>query len=163
MKNLIIAIIALFLVPQVSFGQNKIVSDFINDFKSIEDATRISISGNLLDFAFASDDGDEKVSQKITDIQLFQTDKANAVSKAQYNRLIKDLKSVKFEDFMSVRNEGDNINMYIIEKGNKITNFVLAIRGADNFLLLSINGLFDMDELKEMDIDIEGMEEIKRA
>ena len=66
---------------------------------------------------------------------------------------------------MSVNDQGsDNVDFYIKEEGDIITELLLLAGGGEDFVLMSFIGKIDIDKLAELSksIDIGGMEHLDK-
>lgn len=162
MKNIIIvALIA--TLPSLALGQNKSIEKFYNKYKAQENVTDINLQGWVLELAASfSDDGSEKVLEKISKLRVLVIEEGNLIKSGEYNQLIKDVKKDAFEELMQFKDGNDKVDIMMREKGNKITNVLLVARGNDSFIMLSLEGLLDWKDLKSLEIDVEGAEHLKK-
>ena len=162
MKNIIIvALIA--ILPVLAFGQNKSIEKFYNKYKSQENVTDINLQGWVLELAASfSDDESEKVLEKISKLRVLVIEEGNLVNSSEYKQLVKDIKNDSFEELMQFKDGNDKVDIMLKEKGNKITNLLLIARGNDGFIMLSLEGDLDWNDLKSLEIDVEGAEHLKK-
>ena len=86
----------------------------------------------------------------------------NLVTYDDRKDLIRSLEKDKFETFLQVRDGGDKIDFFIREDGDQITNILMVVNGKDGFILLSLEGLLNLEEIIDLNIDIEGSEYLKK-
>ena len=130
-----------------------------------EKATQIDIAGWLLNIAsnFAEEEGQKEMLQKITKLRGLVIDGGDLVQATDFNNLVKDLRKDSFEDLMNIQDGNDKVNIMIREEKDVITNLILLVRGSDEFVMISLEGAFNLDDLKDLDIDFNGSEHLKKA
>jgi hypothetical protein len=85
------------------------------------------------------------------------------VNPAEYQRLVKAVRRDRFEDLMSIKDEDDNIQIMIREKGETVTDVLVLINGDDHFTLLSLEGKLKFSDLNNLHIDIDGAEHFEKV
>ncbi len=162
MKKLIIAI-AIMVIPFLASSQHECIEKFYDKHVGNEKITDISLNGWILSLASEiSDDEGDKILEKITKLRIMIAEKNNTISKTEIKQLMKDVRKNKFEDLMTIRDDGNQINFMIRENNNTITNVLVVIRGDDDFILLSLEGNLNFDDLKELKFDVEGGDVFKK-
>lgn len=162
MKKLIIAI-AIMVIPFLASSQNECIEKFYDKYVGNEKITDISLNGWILSLASEmSDDEGDKILEKITKLRIMIAEENNTISKTEIKQLMKDVRKNKFEDLMTIRDDGNQINFMIRENNNTITNVLVVIRGDDDFILLSLEGNLNFDDLKELKFDVEGGDVFKK-
>lgn len=163
MKNIIIAIAFVAILPSIAFGQNKGIEKFYNKYKAQENVTDINLQGWVLDVAAKfTDDESGNVLEKITKLRVLVVGDENIVPNTEYNQLVKDVKKDAFEDLIQFREGKSKVNIMFREKGDKITNVLLLVSGEEDFILLSLEGNLSWKDLKSLEIDVEGAEHLKK-
>lgn len=156
---------ALLCVASASFAQPKAIKSFYDKYKNLDGVEDVKVQGWLLKLAagFADEDPEAKrLLKKITNLRILTMDQGNLVSSQEYNQLVKNIKQEAFEDLFMVKEDGKNIQFMIREKGETITDLLLLIRGDDEFVLLSLEGLLKFSDLNDLNIEVNGSEHLKK-
>jgi hypothetical protein len=162
MKKILIAI-AILAIPFLASSQNESIEKFYNKYVGNEKVSDISLNGWILSMAskMAKEEGSE-ILQKITKLRIMLTEEKDIVSRADVKQLMRDIRKNDFEDLMTVRDEGTRVNFMIREKGENITNVLVIIHGDGEFILLSLEGNLNMEDLKQLEFDVEGGDVFKK-
>lgn len=162
MKKIIIAF-AILAIPFLSFSQHESIEKFYDKYVGNENISDISLNGWILSMAskMAEEDGTE-ILQKITKLRIMLAEEKNIVAKSDIKKLMRDVRKNNFEDLMTVRDEGTRVNFMIREEGENITNVLVIIQGEGDFILLSLEGNLNFDDLKELEFDVEGGDVFKK-
>lgn len=163
MKNLFLLICFLGSTG-FSFAQSKNIHNFYNKYAAYDNATDINVQGWVLKLAsaFSEDEKAQNTLDKITQLRILIMEDENLVTYDDRKDLIRSLEKDKFETFLQVRDGGDKIDFFIREDGDQITNILMVVNGKDGFILLSLEGLLNLEEIKDLNIDIEGSEYLKK-
>jgi len=84
------------------------------------------------------------------------TDEKDIGSKAEIKKLKRDVRKIDFEDLMTVSDKGTLVNFMVRKEGKNITNILVIIHGNSDFILLSLEGNLNLEDLKQLDFDIKG-------
>ena len=164
MKNLIIIAFTCFLSFS-AFAQNQAIETFYNKYMDMEDITDISLEGWLLNMvATYASETDEKVdlTKKISKLRIMIMDEKNIVQKNDKKSLMSGLRSGQFEELFQIRDGKTKIDFMIREEGETITNFIMLVDEVDSFILLSLEGALSLEDLKKLNIEVEGAEDFKK-
>lgn len=147
-----------------TFAQSKSIHNFYNKYAGFENATDINVQGWVLKLAsaFSEDEKAQNTLDKITQIRILIMEDENLVTYDDRKKLIRSLKKDKFETLLQVKDGGDNIDFFLREEGDHITNILMLVNGKDGFVLLSLEGLLNLEDIKDLNIDIEGSEHLKK-
>ncbi|MFK7773246.1 MAG: DUF4252 domain-containing protein [Saprospiraceae bacterium] len=162
MKKIIIAI-AILALPFLASSQHESIENFYNKYVDNEKISDISLNGWILSMAskMSEEDGTE-ILQKITKLRIMLAEEKNIVSKSDVKKLMRDVRNNDFEDLMTVRDEGTRVNFMIREEGENITNVLVIIHGDGDFIMLSLEGNLNFEDLKQLDFDVEGGDIFKK-
>ena len=128
-----------------------------------DDVIRFELSGIFFNLTASNDDGDDHRMQGIKSIKFLGADGHSLISRSAVNKMRRGLRAESFEPLTEIRSDGDYIQFMIKEKGNIITDFVTVIEGKEGVWMLAIEGTFDLDDVRNLDIDMDGMDKIKKA
>ena len=162
MKKILIAI-AILAIPFLASSQQESIEQFYNKYVDNEKISDISLNGWILSMAskMAEEDGSE-ILQKITKLRIMLAEEKDIVSKADVKKLMRDVRNNEFEDLMAIRDDGTRVNFLIREEGKNITNVLVIIHGDGDFILLSLEGNLNFEDLKQLDFDVEGGDIFKK-
>lgn len=162
MKNIILGL-ALLCLPAFLLAQSSIIDEFYNQYKGMKDVTSINLSGQLINFVLANaNDGTEKIANKITNLRVLLVENGTIVKDGDYKSFLKSVKKDDFEEFMRLKDGGEAVDFHLREDGSSITDVLITVFGDDGFVLLSLEGSFNYDDLEELNLNIEGGEHIKK-
>lgn len=158
-------IAALLGVAGLSFAQTKAIQSFYHKYQNLEGVEDIKLQGWLIKLAarFADEDPEAKrLLRKITQLRILTMDNGNLVTPQEYNTLVNNIKKDAFEDLFMIKDNGQNIQFLIREKGDTITDLILLVSGNDEFVLLSLEGALKFSDLNDLNIEVDGSEHFKK-
>ncbi len=146
----IFGIIAAVLFSATLSGQ-KSIDDLFSKYGGKEGFTTVTINGGLLKLAaaFGGEEHDKSLPKDITLIRILSQDKeGDARVENFYDAVIKDIDLSKYEEFMRVKESGQEVRMLVRTEGNMFKEFLLISGGKDN-ALIQIKGSMTFDEAKK--------------
>lgn len=156
MKNLIL-VLTMLALPFLAASQTECIENFYDKYVDNEKISDLSLNGWILSLASKmSDEEGTEILEKITKLRIMIAEEKNIVTKPDIKKLMRDVRKNEFEDLMTIRDEGSRVNFMIREEGDNITNVLVIIHGDDDFILLSLEGNLNFDDLKELNFDVEG-------
>ncbi len=164
MKN-ILFILGMIVLPMLLVAQSKQgVNNFFQKYKNHEGAEQFKLGGLILNLAtsFSGDPDSKHLLRKMKRIRLLNIDSSNPVDPADYKQLLKDIESDDYSPLIKVKEDGEQIDIYVQEKHEHITDIIILVNGIDDFLLLNLEGKFKFEDLNDLDIDVDGGEQLKR-
>ncbi len=138
-----------------SYAQDNFMDNFFEDYSKNDDATELNINGGLLKFVMNGTDEAGDLVEKISKVRLLFLEEGG-LEKSVLTSLKSKLRKSKYEDLMQIRDGGDRLDFMLKEKNNKITDVILFFNDDDSFGVISIEGLFDFSDLKDINLNIEG-------
>ncbi len=163
-KLLVIALVG--MLPMLMSAQNKCIKDFYKKYKSEENVTSIKLSGFLLKMVARfsdEDDEDKEIMSKITKLRILDMDDKNVVSPKDYKKFLKDIKKDNFTELIKVTDGGEKVDILLQEKGDKIKGLLILVSDKKSFTMVSLEGNFSWEDLKNLDMDIEGAEHLDKV
>lgn len=164
MKNLIILFFLAITMP--SFGQSRAVKNFYQKYKNNDNVVNVNIQGWVLKMvATFTDDEDlpKDLIRKISHLRVLVMEDGNPVSKNEYSGLLSDVKNDNFETILTVRDGKDKVHLLIREDRELITDAIVLVRSDDEFVMVSLEGAFSLNDLKHLDLDIEGTDHFEKV
>lgn len=165
MMRKILFIAMLLSIASLGFAQSKAIRSFYEKYQGLEGVEDVKLQGWLIKLAasFADEDPETKrLLKKITQLRILTMDNGNLVTPQEYNNLVKNIKQDAFEDLFMVKDNGQNIQFLVREKGETITDIILLVTGNDEFVLLSLEGVLKFSDLNDLNIQVEGSDHFKK-
>lgn len=161
MKNWII-ILVMGCMPMLLAAQNDGINKFFQKYKKLNDAEHFKLGGFILDLAvgFTDDEDTKSILKKINRIRLLTIEDRNPVDQSDYKNLVKEINNAKFSPLIKVKDGKDQVDIYVQERNNFISEIVVLINGEDEFLLLNLTGKLKFEDLNDLDLDIKGSEHL---
>jgi hypothetical protein len=161
MKKILLTL--LIALPMFGISQSNCIENFYSKYKDHEGITAFTLSGNLIQFAASfEEDENKKVMEKISQVRILVMDEVNLVPRNDFNGLLKSLKKDAFDELMLIKEEGTDIEIYIREKGNTISDVILMVYNEGEFIMLSVEGAFNYSDLNDLNLDFNGGEYLKK-
>ncbi len=143
----------LFLCPFISNDFTEFLDNFVED----RECSKISLSGNLLSFKNKGD-----IDSKIEDFQLYIFDEDDYLSKKDVSSIKNEAHKSRLELLNMVRSDGNLIEIYVRDQDDYISDLFVMVQGDDSSILFHANGKIRYEDLKNLDIDFDGSEELRR-
>ncbi len=163
MKYLINIILLVLLFSTQMQAQSKSVNSFYKKYKKEAEARNIKLNSFIIDISRSfMDDETSDLLKKFSKVQLLVIEDAKIVNPSDLTSLMKSVKKEKFEDLINVRDGLSRVQILVRDSKKGITDLLLVVQDQedDDFVLLSIQGLFKYEDLKELDIDFNGKEHL---
>lgn len=151
----IILFIWLSFVPFLIDAQQSVMT-MIKKHEQTFGTKQITLSGNFIQFETT-----DEQSANIDNILIDIAESAN-IPIAQEKEIIKQARSEGFEEYIQIREGNTKINVFLKENAESIQALLLQINGEDKFLHLYIEGSFRLSDLEKLDLNFEGMDEVKK-
>lgn len=151
----IILFIWLSFVPFLIDAQQSVMT-MIKKHEQTFGTKQITLSGNFIQFETT-----DEQSANIDNILIDIAETAN-IPIAQQKEIIKQARSEGFEEYIQIREGNTKINVFLKENAESIQALLLQINGEDKFLHLYIEGSFRLSDLEKLDLNFEGMDEVKK-
>jgi len=163
MKN-ILSVLCLFFSVSL-FAQNQVVQDFYDKYNDLENVNEVKLQGWLLEMAAEYSDKNEeaKMLEKISFLRVMIMSEGNLVQTSELEKFIKDIEKEDFAELMQIRDGGALVNIFIREEGSEITDVLALINDEeDAFILLSLEGRIQFEDLNNLNINVSGMDHLKK-
>lgn len=160
----LINIMALMLLSSLQMqAQSKSVNSFYKKYKKEAEARNIKINSFIIDVSRSfMDDETSNILKKFSKVQLLVIDDSKIVNPSDLTHLLKSVKKEQFEDLINIRDGLSSVQILVRDSKKGITDLLLVVQDQeeDDFVLLSIQGLFKYEDLKDLDIDFNGKEHL---
>ncbi len=140
-------LIVLFLMcPFFGYSQSKTTQSFHKDH---EDAFVLFFYSNTLKMLNQDDNPEfEELIKDIDKMKLVRVNKADYdLDKSDYKDLVDGYYDEDFEDLMTMRHEGMNVNAYIQEDDGVTTGIVMLMQDEESISVLDIKGAVPLSKL----------------
>jgi hypothetical protein len=80
-----------------------------------------------------------------------------------YKEIMADFPEEKYEELMVVKKKDQDVKFYILKNGDKISELLMIVGGAEENALISIQGVIDLKTISKLSrsMNIEGMENLQ--
>jgi hypothetical protein len=144
MKKLVVLLA--FLMPLLASAQSRTTQAFHKDH---EDAFVLFFYSNTLKMLNQTDDPEfAEMIKQIEKMKFVRVNrKDDGFDKEDYTDLVEDYKGEDFEDLMTMRHEGMNVNAYIQEKDGVTTGIVMLMQDDESVSVLDIKGSIPLNKI----------------
>lgn len=145
-------------------AQSQSIEKFFDKYMEYENVTDITLKGWVLKVAsnFTDSKSGKRVLRKISKVRVLTVDERDLVSGRDIRQLINKVRAQQFEDLMEISDKENKVNFLIRETNNRITDVLLLAKSEDSFVMLSLEGLFNFEDLQDLELDIQGGEHFKK-
>lgn len=147
MKKIII--LTLLVAPLFANGQSKTTKSLEEKY---ENAFGLFFYNNTLNMLNQTDD--EEFAELIKDIDKMKflriSRKENKITQDQITEMIADYQDEDFEDLMTMRHEGMNVQVYIQENDKVTTGLVFIMTDDESLSILDVKGAVPMNQLANL-------------
>jgi hypothetical protein len=131
--------------------------NMIKDHEQTFGTNQIVLSGNFISFETENQEK-SSIDKIIIDIADLGT-----INSEHQKSLLKQARTEGFEEYLEVRESQTKVNILIKEKDESIQAALLQINGDEETIHLYIQGNFKFSDLGNLDLNIEGMDQLKKA
>lgn len=160
MKKLILICLTL-IINQIAFSQTEAIDKFVRKYKrGAKEKTDITLPGFVVRFGLNFVDEDDlegvdvkRLARKISELRIVNIEKdwTDDSKKPDFQQFLNEVRAEKFEELMTVRDNGEHVNILIREKGNFIRDFLVIVdeKGGE-MSLISFSGKFTMEDINKV-------------
>lgn len=155
MKYLLLSVFCLSLSLQ-TFGQDRIVNNFVDKYSDLDAVTHLTLTGNLLKMVTNGDDeeGDRDLISELESIRIISIDDLTAIDASDLSALKQAFQANDYEELIRIRDGKDLVHIYLVENGdNVIEQLVILVQEPEEFTIVSLSGTMYYDDLKNIDLD----------
>ena len=142
--------------PLQAQQSDKIVANLFERYGQLEAVNSIQMSGSF----FKAFQSPETTNKNNTGIQAFRMIKnkegaPNPMDQKTFQQLLAGLNADQYETLVETREEGTQLRFFVREPApGKPSEAVILSWSPDSFLLISAKGLFKLEDLRNMDIQL---------
>ena len=142
---------AFVILSSISFGQNSMVNDQLDNLSKLEDVTVVDLSPQMFELAGSFLNGEkadvEQIVKKITQMKVISTKSDKTTIAKNFSTA---LDSDRYEDLIRVKDKTENVRIAMRSMKNKVSDIVIFVQGAEEITIVKMAGNFDMDEIKDL-------------
>ena len=164
-KNILLA--AAMMMSFATFSQD-VIERFFNELNNDEQVTKVSISSKMFELFMHidSEEADEKeLLETVSKLKGMKILIKDGVTNGEqlYKSAIKK-PSADYEVLMTVEDDVEDLTFFIREENGVIAELVMIAGGKDNFVLLSLIGEIDLNQISKLSksMNIEGMDNLDK-
>lgn len=167
MKKCILICLTFMLAQLSAFSQTESIDRLIRKVKKANrecEKVDLSVPGWLIRFGanFVDEDDLDGVDikllgKKISHLRIVNIENKKSIPGSDIQNFVTDVQKEGFEDLMVVRSDGNDIRFMVREKKDFIRNIVLMVNENEangDFVLLSLEGKFTMEDINKMMKDV---------
>jgi len=172
-----ILIILLLLLPILSWAQStssdtkNIVNNFFEQYETEEGFTSIYITKWMLGMINSKERAakKDKVKDVIDDLSgikilTFSSEDSDEIApQTLQQQFIQQLPKEDYKELMRIKEKKSDIQFMIAEEGNKIRELLMLVQDEEEFVLISLTGLFELNQIADLSdiVNVNGMELLK--
>jgi hypothetical protein len=120
-------------------------------YKKHSDALTLFFYNNTLRMLNQTNDKDfDALIKDIEKMRFLMIKKASGFETKDYQKLVADYKSDKFEEMMSSRHQGKNFEVFVKEKNGETKGMLVLVNDTENLFILDILGRVAMDKISSL-------------
>ena len=100
--------------------------------------------------ALRGDDGDEEVInlvKKVSEIKVLTVENGDRAMLKDYANYLNDN---NYEDWATIKHDGDNVNIRVKQKGDEIKNMLITVNSDKDLVFVDVRGSFTADDISKM-------------
>lgn len=166
MKKILVVVIVLVAANGV-YAQDAI-SKFFSKYQDDESFTQVLVSSKMFSM-FTNMEVESKEDQevlnaisKLKGLKILAKENTSDARKL-YKEAFALIPVKEFEELMSVRDKDKDMKFLIKESGGKITELLMIMGGADDFMIMSLFGEIDLKQVSRIGkkMDVKGLENLE--
>jgi hypothetical protein len=166
-KIFAIVVVMVAVTASQAFAQDAI-SKFFSKYQSDESFTQVNVSSKMFSLFTdmeAETPEDKEVLEAISKLKGLRLLHKENTSDARtlYKEAFALIPVKEFEELMSVRNKENDMKFFIKESGGKISELVMIMGGASDFMVMSLFGEIDLKQVSRIGkkMNVQGLENLQ--
>ena len=167
-----IASIFIFIALPFAVNAQSIIDKLYDKYSGAEGYTAVYISKYMFqmfqDVQLENNEVQDEMQQALSNLDCIKIlarddDPKTSAPVNLYNETMKLIPSSVYKEIMVVKEGNQNVNMYVKEDKNKVAELLLIVGGADEDVLISIQGIIDMKNISKLagSMNIQGLEKLE--
>jgi hypothetical protein len=164
-----ITIVALMMLAVNGVFAQDAISKFFSKYQDDESFTQVTVSSKMFSLFTNMDvdsPEDKEVLQAISKLKGLRILGKENTSDARklYKEAFALIPMKEFEELMTVRDKDQDFKFLIKESGGKISELVMIMGGADDFMLMSLYGEIDLKQVSHLGkkMNVGGLEQLEK-
>ncbi len=166
MKKILIITFAC-LISIGSFAQGNVITKHFADYQQDQSFTKVNVSSKMFSL-FTEIDGEDETEKAVLDamsklkgVKAVVSDSGTDGAKFYREALSRVQKDGSYEELMSIQDKEEEIMFMVRNDGDIIAELFMIIRGADDFVLMTLYGEIDLNQIAKISriLKISGLEE----
>ncbi|MBC7920413.1 MAG: DUF4252 domain-containing protein [Ferruginibacter sp.] len=139
--------------PGFTQAQSKAIDALQRKYQGTEETFTLNVNGHLLKLLMWFDGGedDPEVKELVKDVRhvkiLRVPNRKRGMSGADFHRLKADVKKEAFDELITLRSDGNRVDILIREKNDRVSDVLFLVEEADDFVVLALRGKFDLNQV----------------
>ncbi|UOU99663.1 DUF4252 domain-containing protein [Chryseobacterium daecheongense] len=156
LKNIFLIVGALFLLQSCVVSNRPNMAFFTESEHDFKGAKFVSINVPLflakpyIKKALREDGEDEEVIRlvrKVSKIKVLTVENGNKAMLKDYAQYLNDN---NYEDWATIKHDGDNVNVRVKQKGDAIKNMLITVNSDKDLVFVDVKGNFTADDISKM-------------
>jgi len=164
-----ILIIALMMIAVNGVFAQDAISKFFTKYQDDESFTQVTVSSKMFSLFTnmeVESPEDKEVLEAISKLKGLRILGKENTSDARklYKEAFSLIPTKEFEELMTVRDKDQDFKFLIKESGGKISELVMIMGGADDFMLMSLYGEIDLKQVSRLGkkMNVGGLEQLEK-
>jgi hypothetical protein len=164
-----ILMIALMMVAVNAVFAQDAISKFFTKYQSDESFSQVTVSSKMFNL-FTNMEVESKEDQevlnaisKLKGLRILAKENTSD-ARALYKEAFALIPTKEFEELMSVRDKDKDMKFYIKESGGKISELVMIMGGANDFMVMSLFGEIDLKQVSKIGkkMNVDGLQKLEK-
>lgn len=164
-----ILMIALMMVAVNAVFAQDAISKFFTKYQSDESFSQVTVSSKMFNL-FTNMEVESKEDQevlnaisKLKGLRILAKENTSD-ARALYKEAFALIPTKEFEELMSVRDKDKDMKFYIKENGGKISELVMIMGGANDFMVMSLFGEIDLKQVSKIGkkMNVDGLQKLEK-
>ncbi len=161
--------IALMMVAVNAVFAQDAISKFFTKYQSDESFSQVTVSSKMFNL-FTNMEVESKEDQevlnaisKLKGLRILAKENTSD-ARALYKEAFALIPTKEFEELMSVRDKDKDMKFYIKESGGKISELVMIMGGANDFMVMSLFGEIDLKQVSKIGkkMNVDGLQKLEK-
>jgi hypothetical protein len=144
------------------FAQSDAIEKFFSDYQENENFSVVYVSPKMFQMVVkaTSEQNNQELNSVLKDLKGLRILTTNVNSDKIYKEANKRIPTKEYEELMTVRDKGSNIRFLTKETDSIISELLMIVGGANEFMMLSFVGNIDLNKISKLakSLDIKGVE-----
>lgn len=176
---LLFGFLSFFILPGTGIGQEgeqnetskkskqaDAIAQYFQNYMNDTSFTSVYISPKMFSMIgkLKVDDMDPEVRDMMESLKGLRVLTTSQNAAARYREALNKFNTSEYESLMTVQSASENVNFFIKNDGNLVSELLLLV-GGDEFVMLSLIGDIDLDKISKLasEMDVKGSEHLEKV